>query len=183
VSEFRDTFVISELLIANKGFWAELLGVGDFYFELGVQIVEICIATRNQNGGFLDLTELKRLLDQRRRNQKNAVDISEDDISRSIKNLRVLGSGFALVSVGKRKLVQSVPRELSVDHSAVMDLAQTSGYVTKEMMKQNLKWDADRIQSALNQLMKDGICWIDTQATPEQYWISSFWLQAQGSGQ
>jgi len=26
--------------IANKGFWAEMLGVGDFYYELAVQIIE-----------------------------------------------------------------------------------------------------------------------------------------------
>jgi len=38
-------------LVASKGFWAELLGVGDFYYELGVQIVEICMATRPRNGG------------------------------------------------------------------------------------------------------------------------------------
>lgn len=28
-------------LASNKGFWAELLGVGDFYYELGVQIIEV----------------------------------------------------------------------------------------------------------------------------------------------
>lgn len=33
-------------LASNKGFWAELLGIGDFYYELGVQIVDICLATR-----------------------------------------------------------------------------------------------------------------------------------------
>jgi hypothetical protein len=28
-------------LASNKGFWAEMLGVGDFYYELGVQIIEV----------------------------------------------------------------------------------------------------------------------------------------------
>lgn len=37
-------------LASNKGFWSELLGVGDFYYELSVQIIEICLATRPQNG-------------------------------------------------------------------------------------------------------------------------------------
>lgn len=31
---------------ANKGFWGELLGVGDFYYELAVQVVDVCMATR-----------------------------------------------------------------------------------------------------------------------------------------
>ncbi len=33
-------------LASNKGFWSELLDVGDFYYELGVQIIEIGILTR-----------------------------------------------------------------------------------------------------------------------------------------
>jgi hypothetical protein len=28
-----------------------MLGVGDFYYELGVQIVEVCLATNHRNGG------------------------------------------------------------------------------------------------------------------------------------
>ena len=28
-------------MASSKGFWAQLLGVGDFYYELGVQIVEV----------------------------------------------------------------------------------------------------------------------------------------------
>ncbi|KAG6756600.1 hypothetical protein POTOM_040035 [Populus tomentosa] len=68
-------------LASSKGFWAELLQIGDFYYELGlynfffhygaislanvfesssvydarregVQILEICLATRPRNGGF-----------------------------------------------------------------------------------------------------------------------------------
>lgn len=43
-------------LASNKGFWAEVLGVGDFYYELGVKIVDICMATRPVNGGLIDVT-------------------------------------------------------------------------------------------------------------------------------
>ena len=35
---------------AGKGFWATL-GVGDFYYELAIQIVEVCMATNHRNGG------------------------------------------------------------------------------------------------------------------------------------
>lgn len=28
-----------------------MLGVGDFYYELGVQIVEVCLALKHYNGG------------------------------------------------------------------------------------------------------------------------------------
>ena len=47
-------------LASNKGVWAQLLGFGDFYYELGVQIVEACLATRAYNGGLIDLPALQR---------------------------------------------------------------------------------------------------------------------------
>ena len=45
---FHDLYL---LLVAGKGFWAEMLGVGDFYYELGVKIIEVCLATSHRNGG------------------------------------------------------------------------------------------------------------------------------------
>lgn len=36
---------------ASKGFWASKLGVGDFYYELAVQIIEVCLSTSHINGG------------------------------------------------------------------------------------------------------------------------------------
>eukprot|EP00061_Rhincodon_typus_P009944 g33833.t1 len=36
---------------SGKGFWSEMLGVGDFYYELGVQIIEVCLALKHRNGG------------------------------------------------------------------------------------------------------------------------------------
>ena len=49
-----------------------------FYYELGVSVVEVCRATRPQNGGLIDLQELTRLVTRRR---GSAVDkVSPDDI-------------------------------------------------------------------------------------------------------
>lgn len=50
--EFRKMFQIMcarigvDPLASKKGFWSELLDVGDFYYELAVQIIEVCIITR-----------------------------------------------------------------------------------------------------------------------------------------
>ncbi|MCO5588776.1 hypothetical protein L7F22_042735 [Adiantum nelumboides] len=74
-------------LASNKGFWAELLGIGDFYYELGVQIVDICLATRSYNGGLIDLEELCSLLSKKRRALREP--ISEDDCRRAISKLEV----------------------------------------------------------------------------------------------
>lgn len=42
-------------------FWAQLLGgsVNDFYFELAVRVVEVCGATREENGGLIGVKEIR----------------------------------------------------------------------------------------------------------------------------
>jgi ESCRT-II complex subunit VPS22 len=42
-------------LASKKGFWNELLGLGDFYYELGVQIAEACLLARPFNGGLMEM--------------------------------------------------------------------------------------------------------------------------------
>lgn len=42
--------------------------------------------------------------------------------------LQVLGSGFEVISVGRRKLVRSVPTELNKDHSGILGLAQVRAF-------------------------------------------------------
>lgn len=66
---------------ANKGFWSELLGVGDFYYELGVQIVGVCMATRPQNGGLIEVNELKRRLEKKRGKKAQEISLSVTRIS------------------------------------------------------------------------------------------------------
>jgi ESCRT-II complex subunit VPS22 len=44
---------VSYLTLPDQGFWGRLLGVGDFYYTLGVEIVDVCMATRAQNGGLI----------------------------------------------------------------------------------------------------------------------------------
>lgn len=53
-------------LTSRKGIWSELLGVGDYYYELAVRAIEVCVATRGINGGFLALDELVRALRKKR---------------------------------------------------------------------------------------------------------------------
>lgn len=174
-SQFHDmcSKVGVDPLASNKGFWAELLGIGDFYYELGwyhllslfayfhdwlllqlllnssdtilqaplklqtqyaifygifeficinvvislwflfgnictlhkcskiellgqtgVQIVDICLATRPHNGGLINLQELCNLLRQRRKSDREAV--SEDDCLRAISKLKVIQFSFSL---------------------------------------------------------------------------------------
>ncbi|XP_078173155.1 EAP30/Vps36 family protein [Carex rostrata] len=146
-------------LASNKGVWAELLGIGDFYYELGVQIVEICIATRSENGGLINLEELCTRLCKRRRCLRES--LSEDDCFRAISKLKVLGSGFEVIAIGRKKLVRSVPTELNRDHNEILELAQAQGYVTVDQLEQTLSWTSGRATDALQALLKEGLAMID----------------------
>jgi ESCRT-II complex subunit VPS22 len=47
-----------------------------------------------------------------------------DDLLRAIKKLKALGNGFTVIPVGGTYMIQSVPGELSLDHTAVIQAAQ-----------------------------------------------------------
>ncbi|XP_019636222.1 PREDICTED: vacuolar-sorting protein SNF8-like [Branchiostoma belcheri] len=175
-AEFRRQFqemcaaVGVDPLASGKGFWSEMLGIGDFYYELGVQIVEVCLATKPRNGGLIMLDELRERIAGKSRARQ---DVSNDDLLRAIKKLKVLGSGFTAIPVGGgRYLVQSVPGELNMDHTTVLQLAEGSGFVSESSIVSKLRWEKERAQRVLDHMVKEGLAWVDDQA-PEgrQYWF------------
>lgn len=163
-------------LASNKGFWAELLGVGDFYYELAIQICEICLSTRELNGGLIDTHEVLKRLQKRRKNQTS---ITMDDIKRSVRKLHCFGDGFTILKIGSNKLIQSIPLELSDDNTAVLNMAQNKGFVSESLIKKELHWDTNRVQISLKLLMKEGIVWIDTSQIEAQYWFPTLFFGSQ----
>jgi len=148
-------------LASSKGFWGQLLGVGDFYYELAVQIVEICMYTRPVNGGLIDIEILRGMLFKKRSNM--AQPISVEDIERSVTKLAVLGSGFGILNLGSRKIIQSVPCELVSDHTSVIAMAQERGFVSIKDICSHYLWPLDRAHWAVQLLLSEGILWIDEQ--------------------
>ncbi|KAH8150267.1 uncharacterized protein LAJ45_05478 [Morchella importuna] len=128
----------------KKGsFWAELLGgsVGDFYFELAVRVVEVCRRTRGENGG------------------GRGEGVGEEDVLRAVEALKPLGSGFAVVAVGRRLMVRSVPRELNRDQATVLGTIEICGFgVAASMVRVNLGWEAARVVTVLETWWRRGWC-------------------------
>jgi len=163
-----------DVLQSNKSFWAKMLGLGDFYYELSVQIVDVCISTRRVNGGLITLDDLSGRLSSLRPN--SAQEITHDDIERAIKKLRVLGGGYAILAAGPDKIVKSVPTEINIDHTSVLSLArQHSGSVTKSQIADSLSWPDRRSDAVLDLLVQEGMAWIDSQGDEPSYWFPSLW--------
>lgn len=157
-------------LSSGKGFWS-VLGIGDFYYELAIQVVEVCLATNDKNGGLISLEELRERLIKARGKRKEHQEISKDDLLRASQKLRIFGSGFNVIPYGKGKyMIQSVPGELSMDHSAILTQASASNraYVTVSFLKQELNWERERSENALDHLVNQGLAWIDLQDVHEK---------------
>jgi ESCRT-II complex subunit VPS22 len=177
--EFRQQFhkmclsVGVDPLASSKGFWADMLGVGDYYFELGVKIIQATVQTRAANGGIMVLEELLRNLnekqiqqEQQRRRQKTASSpvstLTEDDIIRAIEKISVLGNGFRILRVGGKRMVCSVPLEINTDHEAIMTAAeQEDGGVTEEMIVSMYGWSHERFTVIMKPLLLEGMVWVD----------------------
>lgn len=163
------------------GWWAEMMGMGDWQYELGVQIVDVCVGTRDRNGGMIEMSELIRLLSKLRgvdtSSSAGTGAITEDDVVRSIKTLEPLGAGYEVVEIGNRKLVRSVVKELDADQAKVLEIAgATGGRVWDQLISETTGWTVERARAALeNMLHRDGLCWIDEQDSEASviYWVTS----------
>ncbi|XP_002742063.1 vacuolar-sorting protein SNF8-like [Saccoglossus kowalevskii] len=166
-------------LASGKGFWSEMLGVGEFYYELGVQIIEVCLATQHRNGGLMYLNELLLKVRTTRGKSKQAQDVSADDLMRAIKKLKILGNGFTLLKVGdgNNYLVQSVPAELNMDHTSVLQAAKDTGNTSIPQLKQKLEWEEERAKLAVDYMVKEGLAWVDMQTRPQLYWFPGLFTE------
>lgn len=59
-------------------------------------------------------------------NKKSGFVLHRDDLVRAIKKLKAMGNGFGMIPVGGSYLVQSVPAELNMDHTVVLQLAEVT---------------------------------------------------------
>jgi len=157
------------------GLWAEMLGLGDWQYELGVQIVDVCVSTRERNGGLISMSELLRMISKLR--GVSSGEITEDDIEQSIKTLQPLGAGYEVVDIGGEKMVRSVVKELDDDQTAILSIAKEhNGRVVEDMLIRQKGWTRERTRTALeNMLLRDGLCWLDSQDEEcgRAYWVTS----------
>jgi ESCRT-II complex subunit VPS22 len=178
-------------LASNKGFWAQLLGVGDFYFDLGVKVIEACVATRDTNGGLIAMDELLLVLNQARaaaasaqpsraprsKMDKKAQEISADDVARALDKVSCLGGGYAVVkTLDGRLLVQSVPGELSQDQNSVLSVVAKLPLpaISEWDLMQSTGWGMDRVKQAIRQMMQEGLAMVDSQAEGDDlFWFLS----------
>lgn len=80
---------------------------------------------------------------------------------------------------GGRFLVQSVPGELSMDDTRILQLAEESnGHVSVESCVDALRWERERAERVLERLVRLERAWVDQQANDTvHYWFPSLFLE------
>ncbi|MCJ1442368.1 MAG: hypothetical protein MMC23_002862 [Stictis urceolatum] len=160
----------------GRGWFSQVLGgdVGDFYLSVAVRVVEVCRASRGENGGLMGIAECVERV-RLGRGIGGGMEVSEDDISRAVEGLGPLGSGFRVVEVGRKKMIRSVPKELGGDQATVLEACQVLGFVTVGMLTDNLGWEMERAKTVLDDLLADSMVWIDLKTGgEEEYWSPAF---------
>jgi ESCRT-II complex subunit VPS22 len=98
--------------------------------------------------------------------------IIRDDIVRSISALSPLGPGLDVITLPSgERYIRSIPKELNPDQATVLEIAGISGYVSVGILKLNLRWEDERSRSVLEDLVSEGMVWVDDAAGERKYWI------------
>eukprot|EP01126_Amoeba_proteus_P009221 TRINITY_DN1349_c0_g1_i10.p1 TRINITY_DN1349_c0_g1~~TRINITY_DN1349_c0_g1_i10.p1 ORF type:complete len:119 (+),score=24.95 TRINITY_DN1349_c0_g1_i10:619-975(+) len=111
----------------------------------------------------------------RKKRGLSAERISRYDVERAVQKLEILGNSYKVIKYGDRLMIQSVPFELNSDHTTVLALAPALGYLTVPMIQEKQGWASSRIALTLNQLLTEGMIWIDDQEPDGviKYWFPS----------
>jgi ESCRT-II complex subunit VPS22 len=99
-------------------FWEQVT----FFYELAIQIVNICIALRKRNGGFLEESECLSLLKATRGSQ--AQEVGSEDVKRAVDSLNQLGNDFKIITTGNKRVICSVAVELNNSHMDLLKFAE-----------------------------------------------------------
>ncbi|KAH9460500.1 hypothetical protein MJO28_003831 [Puccinia striiformis f. sp. tritici] len=203
--EFRGAFsaMCNELGVdplsgGRRGLW-DWVGFGDWTFALAVQVVDVCLNTRDRNGGLHEMIDvinavrsLRDLPSQQLSSTSTArlesnkpigsisdllnTTITEQDIIRAIKSLEPLGSGYSILTIGHKKFIRSVPAELDNDSLVIFDsilsTRSSKGFTTHQLLQDSQNWSSERVKDALNKaVIRDSMLWIDYQADgPDRFY-------------
>lgn len=180
----------------RKGVW-DYLGVGEWTYALAVQVVDVCLQTRERNGGVIEMDELIRgvtrlrgggLPPQGMQQRQSAAEtsVTPQDIARAIEALEPLGCGYKILTVGNRKLVRSIAAEFDTDSMTVLEAVTSTGrghitvsglrgFTASKRGPSAAGWSDERARNAIEKaVMEDGLLWLDDGQSGELlYWMPS----------
>ena len=155
-------------LQSRQGFWSKLLGVGDFYHELSIKVIDVCLGLKQRNGGMVPIEDVLEGV-KKTYGKEKVPKISPGDIETALKNLKSIGEGYSVIKIGKKLFVKTVSFEVDRDVEEVLELAKDTGYIVD---KGGLKMSQERFDNAINKLLQEGFVWVDqVKGQPPKYYV------------
>ena len=130
---------------------------------LALQVVDVCVSTRERNGGVIELGELTQRVRRMRDTGSSKEEITEEDVRKAIDTLEPLHAGYRVSEACGVTYVRTVPRELDTDQSMLLVLAsETGGQLTAGGIQSKTGWSRVRAETALGDcVMREGMGWVD----------------------
>jgi ESCRT-II complex subunit VPS22 len=69
------------------------------------------------------------------------------------------------------RYIRSIPKELNPDQAIVLEVAGINGFVSVGLLRVNLGWEDERSKSVLEDLVVEGMVWVDDAGDEREYWI------------
>ncbi|EDO14759.1 hypothetical protein Kpol_354p7 [Vanderwaltozyma polyspora DSM 70294] len=176
--EFRSKFIqmcssigIDALSLFDKD--KHLFNINDFYYEICVKVIEICRQTKDMNGGVISFEELEKEYFKGR-------NVGRNDLEKSILMMKDLNGGFETFEIRGKKFLRSVPNELTGDQTKILEVCSILGFASMSLLQANLNWKQVRSKAILEEMVANGLLWIDNQAGKEILFWDPSWI-AKGS--
>ena len=146
-----------------------LFTVNDFLYELCIRIIQICRDTKDVNGGLITFNELLRTY-------FNNMNVTEKDLIEAINMLGTLDGGFTILTIKGEKILRSVPNELTTDQTKILEVCSVMGYASISLLRVNLHWSKVRCKSVLDEMVTNGLLWVDNQSEQNEilFWDPSW---------
>ncbi|QLQ79253.1 hypothetical protein HG537_0B06000 [Torulaspora globosa] len=146
-----------------------LFNLNDFYYEICVRIIEICRETKDMNGGIISFDELEEGFFK-------GLNVTAADLGKATEMLKSLDGGFDLFEIRGKKYLRSVPNELTGDQTKILEICSILGYASISLLKANLDWKAVRSKAVLDEMVANGLLWVDEQADAEVLYWDPSWI-------
>ena len=141
-----------------------------------MSILQICINTRNENGGLIDIQEVKRILNQ---NKNRSEKVKRGDIRIAVSKLSCLSNSLCITKCldeddKEVEYIKSSDMEFSPDSMRLLAKANRQGGEIKpsDMISGNV----DKWRKELDTFVNKGIAWIDVHENVTTYYFPSIYF-------
>lgn len=132
--------------LSSVSLWQRNLNLTEFYYNLAIQIITLCLTMRDKEGPLIEITKLKSALTILRKKS----DISLLDIQKAIESVSELKCGFQIINLKSTQAIMTIPLQLSSDTNNLIELAgENKGCLGYSLCYDKLNMNKSRFENLI----------------------------------